>query len=493
MLVAGSSLQAAPQSLAITCAQPNYTNDTLLISGLDLAAHSTFSGHVSLATPSGNVSLSVVSFDAANQQLLVSFPASVAASPGTYVLTITPGNGEHDDSPAQLNVTFGTVGPKGDTGATGATGLQGLTGATGAQGLQGLIGLTGATGVQGPQGNTGATGAIGPQGPQGDTGATGAQGIQGLKGDTGATGAVGPQGDVGATGAQGVQGATGATGAIGPQGPIGLTGVTGATGATGAIGPQGPQGVAGPAGPVGAAGQVGAQGPAGPGGSQGPVGPQGPAGLLNLDPSAFITSTANAIAMGMNNPGNPGQAITTFDDRQFASGESFLLSGTYSFTIVAQQTGFLNQFRFQGGNNQNPFGMHLVITRNGQTILNQTFGGLVQTVNIWWTEMNFATSVEVNQGDTLDISMTPDQGIGIEPLFVPVTNFTPGNIPGYGVYPIRIQLNATLAVAPFSPQIIVTKAGFLMIKDFTTDQISATANGPGTIYVDSTGALKVVQ
>jgi hypothetical protein len=89
--------------------------------------------------------------------------------------------------------------------------------------------------------------------------------------------------------------------------------------------------------------------------------------------------------------------------------------------------------------------------------------------------------------------MTPDQGIGIEPLYVPVPNFTPGTIPGYGVYPIRIQLNANLSVPPFSPQIIITKDGFLMIKDFTTDQISATANGPGTIYIDNTGALKVVQ
>ena len=199
--------------------------------------------------------------------------------------------------------------------------------------------------------------------------------------------------------------------------------------------------------------------------------------------------------MGMNNPGSPGQAITTFDDLQFSSGESFELTGTYSFSIVAQQTGFLNQFRFQGGNNQNPFGMTLVITDGAQTVLNQTFGGLVQTPGPYWTELDFTTTVEVHQGDTLNISMTPNQGIGIEPIFNPATvpNFTSGNIPGYGVYPIRIQLNATLAIAPFSPQIIITKNGFLMIKDFTTDQISATANGPGTIYVDSTGALKVVQ
>ena len=86
-----------------------------------------------------------------------------------------------------------------------------------------------------------------------------------------------------------------------------------------------------------------------------------------------------------------------------------------------------------------------------------------------------------------------DQGIGIEPVFVSVPNFTPGTIPQYGVYPIRIELNANLSLPPFSPQIIITKNGFLMIQGFTTDQISATANGPGTIYVDSTGALKVVQ
>jgi hypothetical protein len=426
----------------------------------------------------------------------------VAAVPGTYVLTITPGKHEQDDRPAHLNVTFGAIGPKGDTGATGAQGPIGLTGATGPQGPIGLMGATGATGAVGPQGPiglTGATGAVGPQGPQG---AVGPQGPIGL---TGATGAQGPQGDTGATGAvgpQGPQGNTGATGAVGPQGPIGLTGATGATGATGltgatgATGNTGATGATGPQGIPGTPGAPGAQGPqgiAGPAGATGATGPQGPAGLLNLDPSAFITSTPSVIAMGMNNPGNPSNPVTVFDDRSFSSGESFLLSGTYSFSIVAQQTGFLNQFRFQGGNNQNPFGMHLVITDNGQTILNQTFGGLVQTVNIWWTELNFTTTVEIHQGDTLNISMTPDQGIGIEPLFVSVPNFTPGTIAGYGVYPIRIQLNANLSVPPFSPQIIITKDGFLMIKGFTTDQISATANGPGTIYVDSTGALKVVQ
>jgi hypothetical protein len=119
---------------------------------------------------------------------------------------------------------------------------------------------------------------------------------------------------------------------------------------------------------------------------------------------------------------------------------------------------------------------------------------LVQTPGPYWTELDFTTTVQVNQGDTLNITMTTDQSVQIEPLFVTVPNFTPlTNVPGYGVFPIRIQLNANLSVPPFSPQIIVTKNGFLMIKDFTTDQISATANGPGTIYVDSTGALKVVQ
>jgi len=314
----------------------------------------------------------------------------------------------------------------------------------------------------------GPAGPIGPQGIQGETGATGATGDKGDTGDAGLDGAVGP------IGPQGIQGETGATGATGDKGD------TGDAGLDGAVGPIGPQGIQGETGITGAVGPIG------------PIGPQGEAGLLDLAEGAFIDSTINDIAVGMENPGNPGAQLVMFDSSIYTSGSSYYLTNTFTFNATVVETGYLNQFRIWCGNNQNPFGAHLVIKRGTELILDQNFTGLVQEYNVWDVVMNFATSILVNQGDTLTISFTPSQGIGFEPVFVNVPGMTKGTISGYGDYFARVKLNASMAIPAFQPRIVITKDGDLIIKDFIrANKTNAEAKGPGTIYIED-GYLKIV-
>ncbi|MGH9760985.1 MAG: hypothetical protein ACREAC_09085, partial [Blastocatellia bacterium] len=213
--------------------------------------------------------LKVISFS--GTLITAALPPDIA--PGTYSLSVSFGNGIHDN--AVFEVTIGALGPQGPAGPQGTQGPVGPTGASGQQGPQGP------TGPPGPKGDTGATGAIGPQGQQGTAGSQGATGAAGPQGPEGAPGltnrgnwnsgtpysvddAVSDNGQfwlalavntdsepspsnpnwqlLAAQGSEGLQGATGPAGATGAQGPAG---------SVGPVGPQGPQGLTGPAGPPG--------------------------------------------------------------------------------------------------------------------------------------------------------------------------------------------------------------------------------------------------
>lgn len=268
---------SSPGALTLTGAEPSYATNTVAISGSNLGSGATFGGVVSIFIPGqGSVSLPVVSFDAAGQEIVASFPAALAGMPGTYLLSVSIGGRS-----ATLDVAIGATGPAGPQGPKGDTGAAGPKGDTGATGSAGATGATGPAGPAGPQGPTGTTGATGPQGPQGPQGPLGLKGDTGATGATGATGPAGPTGPMGPTGPQGFTGATGAQGAqgpAGPQGPQGAKGDTGVAGATGPAGPIGPMGPMGPQGLTGATGSPGTQGPAGPQGPQGDTGATGPAG-----------------------------------------------------------------------------------------------------------------------------------------------------------------------------------------------------------------------
>ncbi len=167
----GASPPAGPAAnqLTISSAAPDYTTNTLLITGANLGTGSTFSGTVTLFTPTtGTTNLTVASFDAVRQELVAGFPSSMTAFPGTYLLTVS--TGASATATATADVAFGAIGPKGPQGVQGAVGPQGpmgATGATGPSGPAGQAGPAGPAGIQGPAGPAGPVGPVGPPGPSG--------------------------------------------------------------------------------------------------------------------------------------------------------------------------------------------------------------------------------------------------------------------------------------------------------------------------------------
>ena len=123
---------------------------------------------------------------ASSDMLVVELPGSVAAQPGTYLMTVVreqslPGIGV-------FFITVGAVGPEGPRGESGPRGSAGDVGPAGPAGPQGDPGL------KGDKGEPGAPGAPGAKGAQGDPGAPGMAGGKGDKGDKGDRGERGPAG-----------------------------------------------------------------------------------------------------------------------------------------------------------------------------------------------------------------------------------------------------------------------------------------------------------
>jgi hypothetical protein len=122
--------------LLIVSAHADLLNAQILILGTNL-------GGSSASVTLDGMPLTVESASAS--QIVAVLPASVAAVPGSYLMTVARGNGEpqHDE----FVLTVGAVGEKGP------------------QGLKGETGAPGAPGGVGPAGAQGAKGDIGPIGP----------------------------------------------------------------------------------------------------------------------------------------------------------------------------------------------------------------------------------------------------------------------------------------------------------------------------------------
>jgi hypothetical protein len=172
---------ASPQQLAITAAQVDFGAGSILISGKNLSDSAVFNGLVTLSVPTkGDISLFVLGFDLAKQQLRVALPGDAIGLTGTLLLSVSNGPGTiRSDT---FDLSMGAVGPKGPPGATGPQGPQGSQGAQGISGPPGPTGPQGPKGLQGPQGTPGASGPAGPAGTQGPQGQVGPPGPQGMPG-----------------------------------------------------------------------------------------------------------------------------------------------------------------------------------------------------------------------------------------------------------------------------------------------------------------------
>jgi hypothetical protein len=155
---------ALAASITITSATPNLTSGTVAIQGDNFGELSppivVLDGFVLTLTAWGPT------------QVIAVLPAPVAASPGSYQLSVSRlGKNNAIQDTATFVVTVGDSGPAGATGPTGAAGAAGPTGPAGAAGATGPAGATGAAGLPGvagptgPAGPSGAAGATGPAGP----------------------------------------------------------------------------------------------------------------------------------------------------------------------------------------------------------------------------------------------------------------------------------------------------------------------------------------
>lgn len=221
LLAQGSSTK----ELVVQSAEVDLEAGTVLISGENIGAELS-DVLVTLFVPVvGEVDLLVLDFDAEAQEVLVALPASIEATPGTFLLTVRTGRG--NKSTDTLDLAIGTIGPQGPQGEPGPEGPQGPQGPQGEPGSQGPQGEPGPEGPQGPQGEPGSQGSQGEQGPEGPQGLQGEPGPEGLQGPGGESGPEGPQGPQGEPGPQGPQGPQGPEG---PEGPPGRSLVWTATG-----------------------------------------------------------------------------------------------------------------------------------------------------------------------------------------------------------------------------------------------------------------------
>ncbi len=163
VLAASSAVYAADSDsshqLVIVSAQADLLNGQVVITGVNL-------GPGTPAVTLDAMPLTIVS--AGPTQIVAVLPASVAATPGSYLLTVARRHGHDEPDQDIFALTVGAVGAPGPEGDKGDPGAKGDTGEQGPQGVQGVKGDTGAqgpTGATGPTGGTGATGATGPTGP----------------------------------------------------------------------------------------------------------------------------------------------------------------------------------------------------------------------------------------------------------------------------------------------------------------------------------------
>jgi hypothetical protein len=144
---------------------------------------------------------------------------------------------------------------------------------------------------------------------------------------------------------------------------------------------------------------------------------------------AFIASAAllGPLAVGpafsQTSPAMTGFAITNTTN---VGGRSFAWQANYTFnqTFKAQETGYPVELAVNGGNNQNPMSFRLVITASGQTIFDKAYSGLRQRSSDWATSFPISgTSRAIRAGETVVLSLTPSQQLGVEPIQIDNPNW----------------------------------------------------------------------
>ena len=126
-----------------------------------------------------------------------------------------------------------------------------------------------------------------------------------------------------------------------------------------------------------------------------------------------------------------------------SGGVSFGWAANYTFnqSFIAQESGYLEELAVYGGNNQNPMAFKLTITASGETIFVKDYSGLKQRTSDWATSFPITgASRPIRAGETVVLSLTPSQQLGVEPIRVDNPNWPRFNLQGYGPIALRFYV-----------------------------------------------------
>jgi uncharacterized repeat protein (TIGR03803 family) len=197
---------------------------------------------------------------------------------------------------------------------------------------------------------------------------------------------------------------------------------------------------------------------------------------LRLASGASVTSTGSWLLRG------DGEQAFSVSQTPFAitntsnvGGSFYLWPKDYSFKQVfkAQETGYPVELAVNGGNNQNPMSFRLVISASDEEIFVKDYTGLTQRSSDWATSFPISGLTRpIKAGETVELSLTPSQSLGVEPLLIDNANWPRYPLPGYGDIALRFYVK--LAELPAS----VNLAGGRIISDSgSVGQVLALNNG----------------
>jgi uncharacterized repeat protein (TIGR03803 family) len=197
---------------------------------------------------------------------------------------------------------------------------------------------------------------------------------------------------------------------------------------------------------------------------------------LRLASGASVTSTGSWLLRG------DGEQAFSVSQTPFAITNTSNVGGSfyawpkdYSFKQVfkAQETGYPVELAVNGGNNQNPMSFRLVISASDEEIFVKDYTGLTQRSSDWATSFPISGLTRpIKAGETVELSLTPSQSLGVEPLLIDNANWPRYPLPGYGDIALRFYVK--LAELPAS----VNLAGGRIISDSgSVGQVLALNNG----------------
>lgn len=143
---------------------------------------------------------------------------------------------------------------------------------------------------------------------------------------------------------------------------------------------------------------------------------------------------------------HPVSLVSTMNS---SSNRSWALAGgsTFEQRFKAKDSGVPTELGVRMGINQNPYSVQLRILLGDTVILDRNYPGLVQRRSDWATVFDLTgLTTRVPAGAWVTVCLTPDQQIGIEPLFLDDPDVPRGDLPRYGSMNARFYMDGMSAL-----------------------------------------------